>query len=128
MTQQDLSMTGRGTGTIAFPHDFICGVGVVETPGTTEIAFSRTGAPQEGDVGAAGQGWEHQYHAAIGHSLALSIFPIPGHHGASLKPRSSAHPWGVQRAVVPWDCSPSVGGKTYQEFRSAWSSVSCAVY
>lgn len=54
--------------------------------------------------------------------------PFPGHCGASLEPRSSALPWGVQRAVVLWDCSLSVGGKTYQEFRSAWSSVSCTIY
>lgn len=98
-----------------FPQSFICRVRVVETPGTTEIAFSRTGAPREGGVGAAGQGWEHspehRCHAATAHSSALGICPTPGRGGASLEPKNSAHPWEVQRAVMPWDCSPSAGGK-----------------
>lgn len=56
INQQDLSMTGRGMGAIAFPHNFICWVRVVETPGTTEIAFSRMGALWEEGAGTAEQG------------------------------------------------------------------------
>jgi len=112
MTQQDLSMTGRGTGATALPHNFICELRVSGNTWTTETAFSRMGTPQEGGADASGQHWEHSpehwYHAAIRHTQALGNFPIPGHRSTSLEPRSSAHLWGVQRAVVPWDCSPSV--------------------
>lgn len=78
------------------------------------------------DRGAALQD-KHWYQASIRHSSVLGIFPIPGHLGASPEPRSSTGP-------VSAKSSAAVGlflfsrSQTWQEFRSAWISVSCRVY
>lgn len=122
MTQQDSSMTWRGTRVTAFPHrENLQGWRSRKTR-PAEVAFPC----RREDRGAALQG-KHWYQASIRHSSVLGVFPIPGHLGASPEPRSSTGP-------VSAKSSAAVGlllfsrSQTWQEFRSAWISVSCRVY
>lgn len=92
-----------------------------------EAAQGKQGHVGEGWRGAAGQGWAHStMHSAGAHQCGV-FSPLLA---IQVAPRSPAAPQTlqVQRAVLPRDRCSVVGGKTCQEFRSAWLSASCRLY